>query len=187
METATKNNDTDNYAPRVEVQCYDNVHNKSRNKEHDVTHNTNEHLYRSEHEEDIDVNLSCDSFIDSKHEISSEPDDSSSSSTDEDVDDDRPFLNVSMASLVFPVTFKNHVTAKKELLKVIVVSMRHCLTYEATLAIMKCIDSKLVHRELPTTKKTFWAALSRNESIVTRHMYRRRCKGYVGKENEPLQ
>ena len=65
--------------------------------------------------------------------------------------------------------------------------MRHRLTYEATLVVMKCIDSQLVHRELPTTKKAFWAALSRNEPIVTRYMYCRKCKGYVGKGNEPLQ
>ena len=187
MEIATKNNDSDNYAPRVEVQCYDNVHEKSRNEEQYVTHNTDEHLYRREHEEDIDANLSCDSFIDSEHEISNESDDSSSNSTDKDVDDDRPLLNVNMASLAIPVTFKNHISVKEELLKVIAVSMRHRLTYEATLAIMKCIDSQLVHRELPTTKKAFWAAFSRNESIVTRHMYCRKCKGYVGKENEPLQ
>ena len=123
MEIVTKNNDSDNYAPRVEVQCYDNVHEKSRN----VTHNTDEHLYRREHEEDIDANLSCDSFIDSEHEISNESDDSSSDSTDKDVDDDRPFLNVNMASLAIPVTFKNHISVKEELLKVIAVSMSHRL------------------------------------------------------------
>ena len=49
METATKNNDSDNYAPRVEVQCYDNVHDKSSNEEQYVTHNTDEHLYRRGH------------------------------------------------------------------------------------------------------------------------------------------
>ena len=65
--------------------------------------------------------------------------------------------------------------------------MKHHLTYEATLATIKCLNSETMDSGLPNTKKGLWVALFCNDVVIKRHLYCKQCKGYVGEGNEPVQ
>ena len=78
-----------------------------------------------------------------------------------------------MAELDHPVTFEAQVTAKEWFLKVTASAMKYRLTYEATLATINCLNSETMDSGLPATKKGLWAALSRNDVVIKRHLY---CK-----------
>lgn len=96
------------------------------------------------------------------------------------VDSRRPFFQVQSMELAFPFTANTNFHQKDHLLSVVAMAVRHNLSYEATLSILKWLKITHDNNTLPTTKKALWKSLKRNESMVIRHMYCQECKDYLG-------
>ena len=86
------------------------------------------------------------------------------------------------------VKIRPNTTELQILSQTIAIAMRHKLTYEATLSIFKLIKSITSNSNLPSTKKSLWRALLRNDDLATvRHFFCRICQSNLGTEDKPDQ
>lgn len=109
--------------------------------------------------------------------------DGSSSSSSEAEDEDSTF-NINHASLQQPLAFHKERTAKESLLLDLALSIRHNLTYEATIQGLESKNILFGKKIFPTQKKQLWKVLGRNSSGMIKHIYCSKCKIYVGKKNK---
>ncbi|KAH0561075.1 hypothetical protein KQX54_012354 [Cotesia glomerata] len=96
-----------------------------------------------------------------------------------------PFLTINNnPSLQLPLIAKRNITAKDHVLAAVATSVRHKLTFEATIDQLKWIKSMYHTNAIPTTKEKFWEFLDRNDDVLTFHYYCRNCREYLGKKCE---
>ncbi|XP_074110548.1 uncharacterized protein LOC141534849 [Cotesia typhae] len=102
-------------------------------------------------------------------------------SNDNNLSLDSPFLNINKEpNLDIPLIPKQNITVKDHLLAAIATSVRHKLSYEATLDQLQWIKSKYHANCIPTNKEQLWHVLGRNKDILTNHYYCRNCRHYLG-------
>lgn len=84
------------------------------------------------------------------------------------------------------VTMRPNITESEILCQVIAISMRHHLTYVATIEIFNMMISITNSGKLPSTKRSLWATLLRNDQLtMVHHLYCRICHSNIGEGTVP--
>lgn len=89
--------------------------------------------------------------------------------------------------LDIPLVSSHKLSPKDHLLSILAMSIRHNLSYEATLDFCKLINATYNLRCLPTTKEALWSVLEKDERLITYHQYCSRCCEYLGEGREPTK
>ncbi|XP_044597322.1 uncharacterized protein LOC123273905 isoform X2 [Cotesia glomerata] len=85
---------------------------------------------------------------------------------------------------------KDNINIKDHILSAIAMSVRHKLSYEATIDQLKWLKTIYHENSIPTDKNQLWTCLNKNDNCLTRHYYCQICRDYLGekcKESGKLQ
>ncbi|XP_044578898.1 uncharacterized protein PF07_0086-like [Cotesia glomerata] len=82
-------------------------------------------------------------------------DNSSQSNVDNDISRHNPFLSINMPDLEIPLISQRTFTVKDHLLAAVATSVRHHLTFKATLDQLKWVKSTYYNNNIPMNKERF--------------------------------
>lgn len=131
-----------------------------------------------------DSNGDSDGDDDDHDENDDSDDDNEDDNNGDNHNHDRPLFDMSkVAGSNIPLISNYRVKVKDYLLATVAMSVRHKLSYETTLDMLRW--TKTLHHVncLPTTKTALWKALSRDNSCISLHFYCQNCDAYLDQKH----
>lgn len=157
-------------------------------RDHDDSDENNSDGNRDVNEDNFADDINCN---DSNHNDTDDVDNDDSSDDRSDTNDQNndqetishaPFLTIDESVSDDILIPKHGISIKDHLLSAIAMSVRHNLTYEATIDQLKWMKSIYFNNSIPTNKAQLWKSLSRNDNCLTRHYYCKICRDYLGEK-----